>query len=161
MGAHWQRLQGSVQSLERELGNATREAVFLRSGDDPATSPLKLPTGPVRRPRPEAAHGKSDPAPPGRPAPPAYTAFTAARYNSTVDGLKSRRRRLALWTVVVAALISATLVAVAVWAHEPTPPLWLAVLPGIWMLPVPFFVLSFFGTQRVLRRNHLNVAGEP
>jgi uncharacterized membrane protein HdeD (DUF308 family) len=75
--------------------------------------------------------------------------------------LKSRRRRLALWTVVVAAGISTVLVLLTLWAREPMPAWWLAVLPGIWMLPVPFFVLSFFGTQRVLRRNHLNVAGDP
>jgi hypothetical protein len=38
---------------------------------------------------------------------------------------------------------------------------WIAVLPAIWMIPVPFFVLSFFVTQRVLRRNHLDLPGIP
>jgi len=161
LGERWQRLQGTVELLERELGNASREVEFIRTStgmtdDSRPVGPLPLPTAaPVATPKAKLAPA---PLPPGGPS---YLGFTAARYNSTIDGLKSRRRRLALWTVVVAAGISTVLVLLTLWAREPMPAWWLAVLPGIWMLPVPFFVLSFFGTQRVLRRNHLNVAGDP
>jgi hypothetical protein len=161
MGEHWQRLQGTVELLERELGMAAREVAFLSSADGTPPAPLPIPVEvPRSSPAPTPVAVRA-PSPTSTPPTPAYLGFTAARYNATVDGLKGRRRRLALWTAVLAAIISAALVALALWAHEPTPPLWLAVLPVLWMVPVPFFVLSFFGTQRVLRRNHLNVAGDP
>jgi hypothetical protein len=162
MGERWQRLRGRADMLERELGNATREVQFMGSSPSgrtegigtpaPAPAPLSSPTT-VSLPVPARP-------PAGDPRPP-YVGFTAARYNATVDGLKSRRRRLAFSTLLLAAGISAVLVTLAVLGHEAMPALWLAVLPAIWLLPVPFFVLSFFGTQRVLRRNHLNVAGDP
>jgi hypothetical protein len=159
MGTRWERLQGTVEHLERELGNAAREAAFIRS-TDPATTgppPIELPA----RAAPSVPPAVSEAPRTTTVEPAPYVRFTAARYNSTIDGLKSRRLRLAVWTLVVAAAISAVLVYVAYTAHEATPPMWLALLPIVWMLPVPFFVLSFLGTQRVLRRNHLNVAGDP
>jgi len=45
-------------------------------------------------------------------------------------------------------------------SHEPTPAAFVAGLPVIWMIPVPFFVVSFRGTQRVLRTNPMTLEGE-
>jgi hypothetical protein len=161
LGERWERLRGTAELLERELGNAAREVTFLRAPGEsremplvPLTSTL-LPgaAGPVPSSRLLMARPRTGSAP--------YAGFTVARYNTTISGLKARRRRIALWTVVLAAALSAALVILAVLAQEPTPPVWLALLPAVWMIPVPFFVLSFFSTQRVLRRNHLDLPGVP
>jgi hypothetical protein len=150
-----------VNLLQRELGNASRELNFIRTADlglpEPTVAALPLPV-PQSSGRPSSA---SAPLASGVSGAPTYQGFSAVRYNSTIDQLKERRPRLAIWSLALASLISLALVALAIAAHEPTPALGLAVFPSIWMLPVPFFVLSFFGTQRVLRRNHLNVAGDP
>jgi hypothetical protein len=160
MGERWTHLQGTVADLRRELGNAAREVDFIRSAGAGTPAP-----GPVSRlssaPAGSGAVISPSTAPfDGGTTSPPYLEFTSTRYNATIDGLKGRRLRLAIWTLVLAALISAALVALALWAREPVPSMWLAVLPAVWMVPVPFFLLSFWGTQRVLRRNHLNVAGD-
>ncbi len=90
-----------------------------------------------------------------------YRAFTAEKYNRTIAELQGRRRKLVGWTLGCAALISAGLITLTAMYPEPVPALWIAALPAVWMIPIPFFVLSFRGTHRVLRRNHLGVESEP
>jgi len=77
-----------------------------------------------------------------------------------MDALKARRPVVAVIALALAAAVSTLLVAVAVVAHEPEPPFWFAALPIVWMIPVPFFVLSFRGTRRILRRNHFDLPQE-
>ncbi len=110
----------------------------------------------------EPATGSIDPAPEavvgvqtGPSGVPAFCQFTATRYDRTVRQLKARRRRIFGWTVGLAAGISIALEVLNVLAREPMPPWWLALLPLVWLIPVPFFVLAFWGTQRTLRANHL------
>ena len=160
-GERWERLQSAAERLEREIGNATLESGFLRSAS--ALGNEATTTSPPPRYNPLAAEvgPGARPAPTHEPSSLAYSGFTVARYNSTIGNLKARHRRLAWWTVLIAAVISAILVTLAVLAHEPMPPVWLAILPVVWMIPVPFFVISFFSTQRVLRRNHLDLSGDP
>lgn len=161
LGDRWDRLERSAEVIERELGNAAREIRFLQ-GRPPG--PLGPETPPAERPRRRSAPASAVASTPGAPsiAPPQpFGAFTIDRYNATVGGLKSRRRSLQLGTLALGAAISLALVALALLAKEPFPAAWLALLPVIWMIPVPFFVLSFLGTHRVLRRNHLNLVGGP
>ncbi|MGP8072577.1 MAG: hypothetical protein ACLPZM_05560 [Thermoplasmata archaeon] len=154
LGDRWQGLEEAAQRLEQEIGNANREMGFLRlaEGGVPETRGLASPV-PIARSKPDLRPTPHGPAP--------YGAFTIARYNSTIGGVKARRRPLAWWTVVLAAGISSVLVYLAFVAHEAMPAIWLAALPVVWMIPVPFFILSFLATQRVLRRNHLDLAGDP
>jgi hypothetical protein len=159
LGDRWEGLRVAAELLEQEIGNASAEVEYLahdRADDD------------VDPPAPALARGAASArpafaAPPATPAqgPEPYAHFTVARYNRTIGDLKGRRRRLAWWTVVLAGAISAVFVTFSLLAHEPTPVIWLAVLPAIWMIPVPFFLVSFLSTQRVLRRNHLDFPGDP
>jgi hypothetical protein len=172
MAETWSRLRGRMEQLETEVKSAHQEIEFIhvaaRGGD---SLPKELPAGRAAAPTPTPAAIIAPTAPVrapsvatpvvAAPASAAYTAFTADRYNKTIGALKARRRRLAAWTFVAAGLISLVLVAVTATAKEGMPPMWLAVLPAVWMIPVPFFVLSFRGTQRVIRHNHLEVPGGP
>lgn len=159
-------LKGDLETIHRELGRATDELGFLRSEEasENGTSDSGLP----------ASHGSGDgtyggvvamsvaaASPVLLPSAPttAYASFTVARYNDTVLALHARRRSLAWETVVLAAGISALLFALTLRAHEPLPVIWLAVLPLIWMIPVPFFLAAFLGTQRVLKKNRLELRG--
>jgi hypothetical protein len=162
LGERWQQLKGTAEVLEREIGNAAREAMFLSSSGEPGGAPLVSPTDLTVQDLARSALARTRPSLSPRSGSVPYEGFTVARYNTTIGGLKARRRRLGWWTVVLAAAISAALVFLSVSAREPMPAIWwIAVLPAIWMIPVPFFVLSFFGTQRVLRRNHLDLPGIP
>jgi hypothetical protein len=161
LGEQWQRLQVTASQLEEAIGNATLESGFLRSAEElPGAAPLPGADHPSGVPGPAKAWLSSSRAPGAAPTGP-YGGFTVARYNSTIGNLKARRLRLAWWTVAFAAGISAILVTLAVVAQEAMPVIWLAVLPAVWMIPVPFFVISFFSTQRVLRRNQLGMTGNP
>lgn len=160
-------LQSAVVSLEDELGRAADELEFARTHGlldrphpaGPAPTPLAADGPALRattRPRPRPSDGpgvrsraSSDGA--------RYPGFTVARYNETMTGLKRRRHLVAIISLAVAAAISAVLVAVAFVSHGPEPPLWLEALPGIWMIPVPFFLLGFRGTHRILQRNHFDL----
>ena len=168
----WTRVRERVAHLEAEVKAAHEEMAFIHAaarGWD--TLPKELPTQkePAPMPVPRTAPAPTRPARAAAPvavtpavsSPAPYAGFTADRYNRTIGALKARRLRLAGWTFAVAGLISLALVVVTVTAKESMPPMWLAVLPAVWMIPVPFFVLSFRGTQRVLRHNHLNVPGGP
>jgi len=161
LGDRWHGVQEAAERVEREIGHASLESGFLRSAKEIDEIPSGSSSVPramrVASPAPLAAPARK----PSPPRPTQYGGFTVARYNATIGGLKARRRRLAWWTVLLAAGISAVLVALAVLAREPVPSLWLALLPAVWMIPVPFFVISFFSTQRILRRNRLDMTGSP
>ena len=162
------RLRGQVAALERELERANRELRYARghellpgpvprpSRSAPVTSADELLTWrSVSRCQQEERAGPEVEGGAGR-----YQEYTVARYNQTMTGLKDRRMTVASIGLIVAGLLSIALVAVAVYSRYPQPPMWIAVLPAIWMIPVPFFVLSFRGTHRVLRRNHFDLAEE-
>jgi hypothetical protein len=156
-----QGLRDSVATLRAELDRAAEELAFLRSGPgigpgsdvSPAPLPPGLPPTARNADAPVAAPGHSQD---GR-APPAYGAFTVARYNETVREVRSRRPRLFGTTLLLAAAISALLVTLAYFAHEAMPVWWLAGLPLVWMIPVPFFVVSFVGTHRILSAGPLEL----
>jgi len=110
--------------------------------------------------------GSSATVPPG-PGSPAtslsgsYPDYTVNRYNQTVSALHDRRRAIAWGTIVIAIGISALLLVLTLRAHEAMPTIWLASLPLVWMVPVPFFVAAFRGTQRVLQENRLELPERP
>ncbi|MGI0156543.1 MAG: hypothetical protein ACREDE_10500, partial [Thermoplasmata archaeon] len=176
IGALWPRsvpIQQTVATLEAELACARREFDFLRARESaPAVSsgtPLLLLPSPQRgiptsrgaiRRGPEGRRSRWGEQ--GTFAPPGTVAwFTARRYNRTIGRIKSRRRRLAGVTFTLAIAVSVLLLALTLYFRESSPPLWIALLPAIWLVSVPFFVFSFRGTQRVLRRNHLELDREP
>jgi hypothetical protein len=167
-------LEHALQSIERELDRAAQEAAFVRAHSE-APEPAWEEPEPDENAEPSDDLFEANEV--GRTAPiselrrsPAdlraeaasleaarYGEFTVARYNRTMGDLQARRRTVARGVLVAATAISLVLVTLAILAHEPQPPLWLAVLPVIWMVPVPFFVLSFRGTHRVLRRTRFDL----
>jgi len=167
----WTRVVGNIESLETEVKHAHDEVAFIRAAArGGGAPPRRLPEAATPAPAPTSVRTPATVPRPGAPtrSPGAvaathvpYAGFTAERYNRTIGALKARRRRLAAWTFVSAGVISLALVTVTALAKEAMPPWWLSVLPAVWMIPVPFFVLSFRGTQRVLRHNHLEVPGGP
>lgn len=155
-----QRLGASVATLREELGRATEELAFLRSGSGVVPAP---PATDAARPSPRTARPANpaeSPAPPALGpgvASPAYGSFTVSRYNATVREVRRRRPTLFVTTLALAAAISAALVTIAYLAREPMPPWWLAVLPLVWMIPVPFFLAAFVGTHRILASQSLEL----
>jgi hypothetical protein len=159
-----------LEEIHEELGQAARELQFLVAESGGGFEQA----GATRSDRPEwdesedidssGSLGGSTMvlAPEGSKEFPAasFEEFTADRYDRTIRQLKSRRRRLFGWTIGLAVGISASLEALNLLAREPTPPIWLAILPVVWLIPVPFFILSFRGTQRILTRNHLETGVE-
>lgn len=166
------RILQSVASLETELDRARRELEFIRARD--AGSQLlsitsEAPSAPAASehdsaPRPRALASDADHSRWGRrgifPPPGIVANFTVGRYNRTIGQLKGRRRKLAGMTLALAVIVSVLLVGLTLSFRMSSPPLWIELLPAIWLVSVPFFVLSFRGTQRVLRRNHLELSGE-
>lgn len=163
-------VQERVAGIHEELERAARELQFLVSeagvGFDAAAASRD-----VRPEWDESAEGVLPSLPSGAIAEPlaicptgfpaaSYQDYTSDRYDRTVGGLRARRRRILGWTLGLAVGISAALEVLNVLAREPMPALWLAVLPVVWLIPVPFFVLSFRGTQRILDRNHLETGVE-
>lgn len=158
----WDTVDEGLRTLQQELGDATEELAFLRTLDSPAFDrPAPRDTRSTDREpsseRPESrATGIATPSPAEAPeGAPRYAGFTSARYNTAVARLRDRRKRLLVWTLGLGALIAAGLEVANLLSPSATSPLWLAFLPIIWLVPVPFFVLSFRGSQRTLRRNHL------
>jgi hypothetical protein len=146
----------AVATLRSELDRASEELAFLRTNEAAPRTVAPSPKLAERRvPRPTPP----DPTPSrrARPAPDGFDAFTVARYNETVRDLQGRRHRLRATTIVLAVAISAALLVLAYLTHEPTPPWWLAGLPIIWMIPVPFFLSSFVGTHRILADQPLDL----
>ena len=88
---------------------------------------------------------------------PVYAAFTVGRYNRTIDSLKGGRARLVAWTLVLSAVVGVALVLVMLFSPIVYPPIWIAVLPLVWVVPIPYFLLAFRGTQRVVERSHLHL----
>lgn len=157
------RLRVTVASLAEELNQASREIQFLRS-EDTSSAPVPLPTSPVRA-REEAAtreraRARSVPATPSAPETAApFAEYTTERYNRSVGVLANQREKIGTTMLVLAAVISAALLVITYLSHEPTPSAFVAGLPVIWMIPVPFFVVSFRGTQRVLRTTPMHLEG--
>jgi hypothetical protein len=149
-------LRVAVQTIEDELVRASDELAFLRERQereyDPPPNGLPTPT----------PAGRLGPAPPEVPRAPPYEQFTAERYNRTVRDAAGRRRRVAAYTIALATIISAALLAVTLLIREPFPTPWvLGLLPVVWLVPVPFFLVSFRGSQRVLGNHPLDVAEAP
>jgi hypothetical protein len=110
-----------------------------RSGREPTTPP--------HRPQSDAGSG----------TPAVYEQFTLERYNQTVGAMASRRGALIGLTLLLSALIGSILVLVVVFSPTASPPFWVAVLPLVWVVPIPFFLLSLRGTHRVLDRTDLRL----
>jgi len=172
VGQDLEGLRSALSAVDREIDRATAEIGFLQSapwdeGDGQAVAwrvpdahapPSEL-GGPQGSGRPaEASPSVEKPEVP--PASGSYEDFTVARYNRTVSELHRRRLALGWGTVALAVAISGTLLWLTIQAHQPVPPIWLAALPLVWMIPVPFFVAAFRGTQRVLRENRLELSEE-
>lgn len=147
-------LRQTAASLETELRRVTDEVVFLRERD--AQVAMAEFGGPPGEDAPEGPPG-SPPAP--RKGAPPYEWYTVQRYNATIRRAVAGRRRLAFTTVALAVGISIGLLALTLLANEPIPHPWiLALLPVVWLIPVPFFIASFRGTQRVLGRQPLEIS---
>jgi len=86
-----------------------------------------------------------------------YEGFGVDRYNRTIDSVKAGRARLVILTLGLSALIGIVLLVLVLYSPIVNPPIWVAILPLVWIIPIPYFLLSFRGTQRVLTRNHLNL----
>ncbi|MGD0588243.1 MAG: hypothetical protein ABSA63_05550 [Thermoplasmata archaeon] len=165
-------LRHALAMVDREIDRASAELGFIQSNpwDEgageavswrvPTTHPLVGEPPALPPPAPVASKGVI---PPDSSIPPltgSYEDFTVERYNRTVSKLHDRRLALGWGTVAAAVAISSSLLWLTLQAHEPVPPIWLAVLPLVWMVPVPFFVAAFRGTQRVLRENRLELSEE-
>lgn len=174
MDERWSSLRQTADTLSQEIHRAQRELEFVRGsgvaspepGDPEETrEPPRLRTPPptsdvVATVLPTGRVAVSARRVEGRPLPSAYGEFTASRYNRTIGDLKARRKKLAGYTIGFATLISLGLLVLTAIAREPMPAWWVAALPAVWMVPVPFFIASFRGTHRVLRRNHLELAAD-
>ncbi|HKV90205.1 MAG TPA: hypothetical protein VJQ43_03295 [Thermoplasmata archaeon] len=157
-------LRQAVQTLEAELHRASEEVAFLQADvEDRAPTPLPLRRNPEpERVPPPGGDPGGDPESPDAPDPLAFDDFTVDRYNGTVGDLVTRRRKLAVTTIGLAVLISIALLTVTLLWREPIPSPWiLAVLPAVWLIPVPFFIASFRGTHRVLARHPLGLPEAP
>ncbi len=155
MDDRWRELRSAAIRLEQQMEGAAQEVEFLRqhAGEVPMGT---IPRGPlVSASETLAARAASH----GLPVDAPYGEFTAERYGRTVAAVRRRRRALAGWTLGLAALISGALLTFTYLAHEAAPPIWLAVLPLVWLIPVPFFVVSFLATQRIVAQNALELAG--
>ncbi|MCI4345912.1 MAG: hypothetical protein L3K07_04080 [Thermoplasmata archaeon] len=164
-------LRESIDRLEGDLDEAVEELAFIRANDwapDPharsrgAGPPPGALTSvsPIAGPDRPAGVPQRTRAPPQRPSGGTpFEAFTSERYNATVVDLHRRWPRVVWITLGLSAAISLLLEAVILLSREPFPGWWLALLPVIWMLPVPFFVAAFRGTHRVLRESPLRLSG--
>ncbi|MGA8710652.1 MAG: hypothetical protein WB786_05420 [Thermoplasmata archaeon] len=165
-------LRHALALVDREIDRASTELGFIQSNpwDEgagegvswrvPTPHPLSGEHSVVPPPAPLASKAVI---PPDASIPPltgSFEDFTVERYNRTVSKLHDRRLALGWGTVAAAVAISSSLLWLTLQAHEPVPPIWLAALPLVWMVPVPFFVAAFRGTQRVLRENRLELSEE-
>lgn len=172
MESRSKELREAIDTIDRELARAGEELTHLRSteweADDPGAAGDTL----GRRGRPPGGGFPTEagswapvrPAgprgPPGATVP-AFEAFTVDRYNRTVGGLRGRWSRTAAAVGVAAALISLALELLLLRYWEPLPAWWIAVLPSVWMIPVPFFVVSFRATHRMIRRSPFELPAAP
>lgn len=155
MDDQWRTLRAEADRLEAQMDGAAQELEFLREkgGASPAApGPQALLSSPS-----EALAARSAAHRPHVDAP--YGEFTAERYTRTVRAVKSRRRSMAAWTIGCAVIISGALLTFTYLAHEAAPVLWIALLPLVWLIPVPFFLVSFRATQRIIAQDALDLAG--
>ncbi|MGP8075848.1 MAG: hypothetical protein ACLP8Y_03810 [Thermoplasmata archaeon] len=172
VGEELEGLRHGLAMVDREIDRASAELGFIQSnpwdeGAGEVESWRVATTHPLSREHPVVAPAaplaSKGVIPPDSSIPPltgSYEDFTVERYNRTVSNLHDRRLALGWGTVAAAVAISSSLLWLTLQAHEPVPPIWLAVLPLVWMVPVPFFVAAFRGTQRVLRENRLELSEE-
>jgi hypothetical protein len=172
-------LEGSVSSLREDLETIDRELARAReeldfqladsSSESPGPPvdlpPAPPPVAPISRPGAGAGRGAKPASQPPRGDPRksltgSFPDFTVSRYNQTVSALHARQRSIGWGTVVAAVGISALLLVLTLRADEPLPAMWLALLPLVWMVPVPFFLAAFRGTHRVLRQNRMELPEE-
>jgi hypothetical protein len=150
----WAAIRAEAGRLEQQMDGAAQELEHLRErgGAAPAgPAPQVLLASPTEV---LAARVAARRAPVEAP----YVEFTADRYRRTVSAVKKRRRSMAVWTIGLAAAISGALLTFTYLAHEAAPPLWIAVLPLVWLIPVPFFFVSFLSTQRIIAQDALELA---
>ena len=164
VGRSLEGLRNALATIDQELDRASAEIGFLRADQwedqDVKDVAWRVPTPhspPLGHPGPAVVPSVVPPSRAASTIAGSFEDFTLERYNHTIGELHARRRALGWGTVVAAAGISAVLLFLTLQAHEPVPVIWLAFLPLVWMIPVPFFVAAFRGTQRVLRRNRLEL----
>jgi hypothetical protein len=166
-------LRQRVAAAESELDRISREYQFVRgrgrrngsaasagpvvplwSEEEPSATPtLGVP------PTPSLSSGSFTAirAASASPPPPAYERFTVDRYNRTIDSLRASRSTLVVLTLVLSAVVGVALLALVLYSPIVNPPIWVAALPLVWIVPIPYFLLSFRGTHRVLGESHLNL----
>ena len=160
-----------VSAAESEIDRITREYLFVRNqarsnGGSPGPPAPSWSEG-----EPDERHPSWDEGSPPLASgaftaihaasaggtPPVFEGFTVDRYNRTIDSVKAGRTKLVLLTLILSAGVGIALLALVLYSPVVYPPLWVAALPLVWIIPIPYFLLSFRGTQRVLERNHLNL----
>ncbi len=151
----WRDLQVAADRLGQEMEEAAQEIEYLRARAEGASTGVAARGPLISASETLAARAASRETPVDAP----YSQFTADRYRKTIGSVRMRRRAIAAWTIGLAVVISGALLTFTVLAREATPPLWLAVLPVVWLIPVPFFVVSFRATQRIVAQNSLDLAG--
>jgi hypothetical protein len=172
MEAKSKGLRESIDTIDRELARADEELALLRSTEWRAATP-KEPEPPTagRPPSPPTsstigetksptARGSGE-LPPSHVEARAYHAFTVGRYNDTVGELQGRWSRTARLVLLAAVAISVSLELLLLLSREPLPAWWIAVLPAVWMIPVPFFVVSFRATHRLVRQVRFGLPAAP
>ncbi|HYA69846.1 MAG TPA: hypothetical protein VEH28_00565 [Thermoplasmata archaeon] len=166
-------LRQRVSAAESELDRISQEYVFVRDHSRPAGA-----LGEPSRPAPSWSEEDPESSRPGwsesipalssgsftaihaastSGSPPVYEGFTVDRYNRTINSIKAGRTKLVILTLALSAAVGIALLALVLYSPIVNPPLWVAALPLVWIIPIPYFLLSFRGTQRVLERNHLNL----
>jgi hypothetical protein len=166
-------LRQRVAAAESELDRITREYYFVRSnggveglsaGDGGSSAPWSedapsppVPSGPSDNSHLASGSFTAIQAASADGEAPVYERFTVDRYNRTVDSMKAGRTKLVAWTLLLSAIIGVALLALVLYSPVVNPPMWVAVLPLVWIVPIPYFLLSFRGTQRILTRTHLTL----
>ena len=101
------------------------------------------------RPKPARARSLAVVAPEKTEAPSSkFAQYTTERYNRSVGVLAKQRGKIGTTMIALAAAISAVLLVITYLSHDPTPSVFVAGCRWIWMIPVPFFVVSFRGTPK-------------
>lgn len=165
-------LRNALVTIDREIDRVSAELGYMRSNpwDEAGTEEgsWRVPHAPSETGPTTVTIGQHPPSGLSSPAggeffpsaPGPFSEFTLTQYNRTVSEIHARRRTIGWGTVAAAAVISTALFYLTLQAREPAPSIWLAVLPIVWMVPVPFFVAAFRGTQRILSQNRLELSEE-
>lgn len=148
-------LRDAVERLNTEVRAAAEELAFVRSTDRAAIPLSIVPT----RAAVDLEPAGVAPDPEERSSP--FARFTVRRYNETVGPLQRGHRGRSVALLGLAAAISAVLLYLTILSPEPMPGLAIALLPLVWLIPVPFFVAGFRGTHRLLDRHPLELPEAP